>query len=311
MAHTGRRTTVPGVPGVPVRPGAPVGTGVTGVVPRRATAALLGLLRACHPEPTLAVTAVITALAAVSGHGPLGCLLLGSAVLTGQLSVGWCNDRLDLARDIAAGRLDKPLVSGAVGPRVVAFAAGCALALCVPLSLANGLAAGAAHLAGVAAAWSYNAGVKRTLASWLPYALAFGLLPAFVTLSLPGHPWPPAWAVAAGALLGLGAHLTNVLPDIDDDLAAGVRGLPQRLGRRRARLLGPVPLLAACAVLVLGPPGPPGTAGWTALALTAAPAAATALPAAAGPRSRLPFLATLATAAAAVALLLLRGGALA
>ncbi|GHH85626.1 membrane protein [Streptomyces sulfonofaciens] len=278
---------------------------------RRVVSPARALLRACHPEPTLAVTALITLLAAASGHGPAGCLLLASAVLTGQLSVGWCNDRADLARDTAAKRRDKPLVTGGATPRTVALAAGCALALCIPLSLANGPAAGAAHLTGVAAAWSYNLGVKRTRASWLPYALAFGLLPAFVTLSLPGRPWPPAWSLAAGALLGLGAHITNVLPDIDDDVAAGVRGLPQRLGGRWARLLGPLPLVAASAVLALAPPGPPGAAGWAALVVTAALAVATALPGRSGTRSRVPFLATLAMAATAVTLLVLHGGALA
>ncbi|MCB5909263.1 UbiA family prenyltransferase [Streptomyces pinistramenti] len=279
--------------------------------PRSPRAVLTGLFRACHPEPALAVTALITVLAAASGRSPLGCLLVAAAVCTGQLSVGWCNDRVDIGRDTDAGRSDKPLVAGAAGPRTVAFAAVCALALCVPLSWASGPAAGAAHLAGVAAAWSYNLGVKKTVASWLPYALAFGLLPAFVTLGLPGRPWPPAWSVAAGALLGVGAHVTNVLPDIDADLAAGVRGLPQRLGLRRARLLAPVPLLGASAVLVFAPPGPAGAAGWAAFAGTAVAAVGTVLPARAGSRSRLPFLATLAMAGTAVALLLLRGTALA
>ena len=147
-------------------------------------------------------------------------------MLTGQLSVGWSNDVIDLDRDLAADRRDKPLVTGALPARAVAAAAGCALALCVPLSLASGWRAGMAHLTGVAAAWAYNLGVKRTALSWLPYALGFALLPAFVTLGLPGHPWPPPWLTAAGALLGVGAHFTNVLPDIDADLAAGIRHLP-------------------------------------------------------------------------------------
>lgn len=288
--------------------GVPAPGGTVGVAPQRFAAVALGLLRACHPEPTAAVTALITAFAAASGRSALGCLLVASAVLTGQLSVGWCNDRADFGRDTAAGRRDKPLVTGVVAPRAVAVAAGCALGLCVPLSLASGLAAGAAHLTGVAAAWGYDLGVKRTAASWLPYVLAFGLLPAFVTLGLPGHPWPPAWSMAAGALLGMGAHFTNVLPDIDADLAAGVRGLPQRLGRRRTRALAPVPLLAASALLVFGPPGPPGAAGWAGLAVTAALAVATVLPSRAGSDSRRPFLATLAMAATAVALFLLHGG---
>ena len=282
-----------------------------GLTPRQPGRTAVGLLRSCHPEPTVAVTVLITALAAASGRGPLGCLLVGAAVFTGQLSVGWCNDLVDLERDTAAGRRDKPLAAGAVSPRAVAVAAGCALGLCVPLSCASGFAAGLAHLTGVAAAWGYNLGVKRTVFSWLPYALGFGLLPAFVTLGLPGHPWPPAWSLAAGALLGVGAHFTNVLPDIDADLAAGVRGLPQRLGRRRTRMLAPVPLLAAAATLVLGPSGPPGASGWAALAVTGAFAPATILRAGAGDRSRLPFLSTLAMAVTAVALLLLHGAALA
>lgn len=272
---------------------------------------MAGLVRACHPEPVIVVTALVTALAVASGRSAGGCALVAGAILTGQLSVGWCNDRLDAGRDIATGRRDKPLVTGAVAARTVTAAAAAALALCVPLSLASGPAAGAAHLVGVAAAWSYNLGVKRTAVSWLPYAVGFGLLPAFVTLGLPGHPWPPAWSTAAGALLGVGAHITNVLPDIDADLAGGVRGLPHRLGHRRSRALAPVPLFAAAALLAFGPPGPAGPAGWTALTVTGALALATAVPASAGSPSRLPFLATLLTAAAAVGLLLLHGGSLA
>ncbi|WP_237404505.1 UbiA family prenyltransferase [Actinacidiphila reveromycinica] len=272
---------------------------------------LRGLVRACHPEPTVAVTVLVTALAAASGRGVGGCALVVAAVLSGQASVGWCNDVVDVARDRAAGRTDKPLVAGAPRPRDAAVAARVALAVCVAASLACGPAAGAAHLAGVAAAWAYNLGVKRTAWSWLPYAVGFGLLPAFVTLGLPGHPGPPGWAVAAAALLGVGAHVTNVLPDIDADLAAGVRGLPQRLGCRRSRLLAPVPLLAAAVALVLGPPGPVGRTGWAALAVTGMLALATVRSAGGDARSRLPFLTTLAMAATSVALLLLNGGALA
>jgi 4-hydroxybenzoate polyprenyltransferase len=270
----------------------------------------LGLLRASHPAPSVTVTAVITALAAASGRGAAGSVLVALSVLCGQLSVGWCNDRVDLRRDISTGRHDKPLVVGAVSPRAVAVAAGCALALCVPLSLANGLLAGAAHLVGVAAAWSYNLGLKRTVLSPLPYALGFGLLPAFVTLALPGHPWPAAWATAAAALLGVGAHAANVLPDIDGDLGTGVRGLPQRLGLRRTRVLAAAALLAASVVLVLGPPGPIGAGGWGGLGATSVLALAVGLPARSHPHSRVPFLAALGLAVIDVALLLLRGAAL-
>lgn len=269
---------------------------------------------AAHPVPALTVTVLITVLAAASGYTLAGCLLVAAAVLAGQLSVGWSNDRVDMRRDIAAGRSDKPLATGRVRAGTVFAAAGCALAASVPLSLANGLLAGAVHLAAVAAAWSYNLGVKRTAASWLPYAIGFGLLPAFVTLGLPGRPWPAPWVVAAGALLGVGAHFTNVLPDIEVDLAAGVRGLPQRLGRRWAGTLAVLPLLGASVALVFGPRGEPGPAGWGALAVTASLAlGAAVLPEAGygqGRNSRAPFLGALAIAAVDVVLLLLRGTAL-
>lgn len=264
------------------------------------------LLRSCHPEPALAVTVFATALAVAAGRGVAGCAAVAAAVLTGQLSVGWCNDAVDVRRDTEGGRRDKPVAAGELPPRTVAFAAGAALALCVPLSLSGGAAAGAAHLAGVAAGWAYNLALKHTVLSPLPYAVAFGALPAFVTLGLPSPSWPAWWAVVAGASLGVGAHLVNVLPDIEADLAAGVRGLPQRLGRARCRWLAPSVMLAAVGVLVAGPPGPVGAASWV-LAGTAGAVAVVGTAAPSRPRSRWPFRAAIAVAGLAVTQLLLRG----
>ncbi|AXG76448.1 UbiA family prenyltransferase [Streptomyces paludis] len=232
----------------------------------RGAAALLG---SCHPGPTAAVTLLVAGLAVAAGRSGPGTALAVAAVLTGQLSVGWSNDAVDAARDTAAGRTAKPVVGGAVGVRTVWTAALAALALCVPLSLGCGPLAGAVHLAGVAAAWAYNLRLKRTVLSWLPYAVGFASLPAFVTLGLPGRPWPPWWVTAAAALVGVGAHLGNVLPDIASDLALGVRGWPQRLGPDTVRLLLPVPLVAATVLLALGRPDALGAAA-VALALGAA-----------------------------------------
>jgi 4-hydroxybenzoate polyprenyltransferase len=281
----------------------------TEAVPSR-TGAPVALLLAAHPAPAFAVTAMATAFAAAVGRGPSGCLLVGLAVLSGQLCVGWSNDVIDVRRDIAAGRRDKPLASGGLATTAAGTAAFGAGAACVPLSLASGTPAGAAHLTGVAAALGYNAVLKRTRWSWLPYAVAFGLLPAFVTLGLRGHPWPPGWLLVAVALLGVGAHLTNVLPDIDADVADGVRGLPHRLGHTRSRALAALALLGASVLLTLGPSGPPGPVGWTGLTAATALTAAACLPRVRTPDSRLPFLLTLALSALDVTLLLLRGATL-
>ncbi|CAM5580479.1 membrane protein [Streptomyces avidinii] len=257
------------------------------------------LVAACHPLPAAAVTLFAAALTAAAGHGPAGTAVTVGAVAAGQLSVGWCNDRADLRRDLAAGRRDKPLVAGTASAVAVTWAAGLALLICVPLSLACGLLAGSVHLLGVAAAWAYNLRLKRTAASWLPYALAFGLLPAFVTLGLPGTSWPPPWLTAAAALLGAGAHFANVLPDIEDDLATGVVGLPQRLGARASAAAAGLLVLGSTATLVVGPPGPVTAYGRLLLVMTTA----ALLLAARRPTGRLPFLTTMAVAGADVILL--------
>jgi 4-hydroxybenzoate polyprenyltransferase len=266
------------------------------------------LLRSCHPEPTAAVTAMVTALAATTGRGTAGVLLVFAAVLAGQLSIGWLNDYLDADRDAAVGRADKPVVTGAVSARTVGVAGAVAAVACVPLSLASGVLAGVVHLVATAAGWAYDLGVKATSWSVVPYVVCFGLLPVFVVLGLPGAPVPPWWLPAAGALLGAGAHFANVLPDLDDDAATGVRGLPHRLGAARSRVAAAVLLLAATVVLAVAAPLPAALA-W-AVPVVGAGVLAAGFRAGRRPGSRAPFRAVLVVAGVAVALLIASGPAL-
>lgn len=251
------------------------------------------------------MTTFAAVLAVAWGSGLGGSVLVTVAVLLGQLSIGWSNDRIDADRDVAGGRGAKPLVRGFVGRATLSRAAGAALGTCVVVSLANGWLPGAVHLACVGSGWVYNLGLKRTLASFLPYALAFGLLPSFVTLGLLAPRWAAAWVTVAAALLGVGAHVANALPDIPDDLVAGVRGLPQRLGPRGARLLAPVPLVAASVLVTFAPAGPPPPLAWAGLGLSAVLLAVVAYGAhRPGARwRRLPFPAALTIAAIDVAVL--------
>lgn len=225
-----------------------------GAAPQRSeqTGCMTGLLRASHLQPTLAVTAIATALALSVGRGA-GTAWVTLAVLAGQLSVGWSNDYIDRDRDRLAGRADKPIPSGAVPADVVGAAAVVAAVACVPLSLLSGWRAGLVHLAAVALAWLYNLWLKGTAVSVVPFALAFGALPAFVSLGLPGSPLPPAWAITAAALLGAGAHFVNTLADLDEDERTGVRGLPHRLGAQTSLLVGVVLLLSANLVIAVAP----------------------------------------------------------
>lgn len=210
------------------------------------------LLRAAHAGPALAVVVLSLLLGVAADLGPARLVLVGLAVLAGQLSVGWSNDLLDEARDRAVARPDKPLATGEVSTRAVRVACALAVLATVVLSFACGVAAGLVHLLCVASAWAYNAGLKSTAWSWLPYAVSFGGLTVFVSLAGQPPALPAWWVPVAGALLGVGAHLVNVLPDISDDEATGVRGLPHRIGARLLPAAAVAVLVAATLVVVLG-----------------------------------------------------------
>ena len=64
------------------------------------------------------------------------------------------------------------------------------------------------------------------------YLLGFGPLPAYATSTVPGHPAPTWYVTVAAALVGLGTHFANVLPDLAADRATGVNGLPQQVAAR-------------------------------------------------------------------------------
>ncbi len=219
----------------------------------------------------------------MAGRGP-GTAWVVLAVLAGQLFVGWSNDYLDRRLDAEAGREDKPLARGELEPRTVAIAAAVALVAVIPLSLASGLPAAAVHLAAIASATAYNLRLKATWLSAVPYALSFGLLPAFVTLGLSPPHWPPAWVMLAAALIGVGGHFAQARPDVEHDRRQGVRGLPERTGDRGSAIAAAAFLAAGAAVIALA-----SRNGLPLVALVPAAGAAIAT-------ARLAFLLTLLTA---------------
>jgi 4-hydroxybenzoate polyprenyltransferase len=264
------------------------------------------LVAATHAGPAAAVTVVATLLAVAAGVPAPRVALICAAVLAGQASIGWSNDWLDADRDRAVARPDKPVVQGAVTPGVLRWAALAAAALAVVLSLLLGPAPGILLLVLVASGWAYNAGLKRTPASLVPYCTGFGALPAGVVAAAPGTPAAPWWLIAAGAALGGAAHFANVAPDVADDLATGVRGLPHRVGAVASAVACAALLGGATLLLVLGPAGPPGVAGWTGLAV-AAPAVVVAASAGRPRLSRVAFPAIMLLVVLDVVLLLVGG----
>jgi 4-hydroxybenzoate polyprenyltransferase len=206
------------------------------------------LIIASHPGPSLAITAMTTLLAAEAAPHGTGPVLVAPAMLAGQLSVGWSNDACDARRDAAAGRADKPVATGAISVRAVWTAAIVALVASLAMALAIGVLTALILVVIIGAAWAYNLGLKSTPWSGVMYVAGFGPIPAYAASTLPGHPAPGWLVTAAAALIGLGAHFANVLPDLAADEATGVRGLPQQVASR----WGPAAVRAAALVLLLG-----------------------------------------------------------
>jgi 4-hydroxybenzoate polyprenyltransferase len=213
------------------------------------------LVIASHPGPSLAITAMATVLAAEAAPTGFGPVLVAPAMLAGQLSVGWSNDACDAARDVAAGRTDKPVARGEISVRSLWVAAVVSVVAALGLAAAISLLTMGILALLVGAGWAYNLGLKSTPWSGVMYLLGFGPLPAYAASTLPGQPAPRFWVCVAAGLVGLGAHFVNVLPDLAADLSSGVRGLPQlvaaRWGPGAARAAALVLLLSASALLVV------------------------------------------------------------
>ncbi|MGZ0712372.1 UbiA family prenyltransferase (plasmid) [Coraliomargarita sp. W4R53] len=216
---------------------------------------IAALWRSSHPGPSVVVTLVALTLGIAVGLAPWRIIVLSVAIFCGQLSVGISNDAIDVERDRIAGRDDKPLARGDVSLRAAWITTFASLALAIALSFILSWEMGIAHVIFLVSAWSYNAWLKSSVISVVPFIVSFGLLPSLVTLSAENPVVAPIWAGVAGGALGIAIHLTNVLPDLEDDAMTGVRGLPHRLGRRASAVLAALALVVGAVAVLVGPGG--------------------------------------------------------
>jgi len=268
-----------------------------------------------HPGPTLVVTALALALGIATALEPWRLALLTASVFAGQLSVGISNDALDAARDREVGRADKPIARGDVTIGVAWAAAFGLLGLALVVSVPLGWMMLAAHALALGSAWAYNAGLKSTPWSIVPFLVSFGIFPSLATLSAPDPAFATGWAWIGGASLGAAVHLTNVLPDLDDDARTGVRGLPHRLGPRAAAVVAALAVAAGAVAVLLGAAGGDLAAvtpvSWVFFAAVVAVAVVTAWRAITRPPTRALFRLVMLAALLLATQLVASGGALA
>jgi 4-hydroxybenzoate polyprenyltransferase len=194
---------------------------------------ILGLLKASHFGPTVLVMAITYVLSRTQ-FSISDSLFIAFAVLLGQFVVGWSNDLIDFPRDKAAMRVKKPLVAGTITEATLRTSIGVALlgALIVSLLSPLGISGTAIHFLGLLSATAYNLKLKSTLLSVVPYMVSFGALPWAIYIAAGTK--PPTWIVLGFVLISSAFHFLNVLKDLESDIAQGVLGLPQVLGRRKS-----------------------------------------------------------------------------
>lgn len=214
------------------------------------------LLRAAHPRQALLTAGGLAIAAALTGRAGREVALVLATVLVGQAILGWHNDLVDRTRDATRLPSGKPVADGYLDPGTAWFALACGVLLVVPLSVQNGVTAGAAYLASLAVGLLANVVLRRSWLSWLPWAVAYALYPYFLSYGgwggdATGDP-PQVAIVALAAALGVGVHVLCALPGLVADHEDGVRSLPLRIAMR----------LGATRLLVL-------TLAWTVLVLVA------------------------------------------
>jgi 4-hydroxybenzoate polyprenyltransferase len=194
---------------------------------------LVGLLKASHFGPTMLVVSITYVLSRTQ-FSATDSLFISFAVLLGQFFVGWSNDLIDFPRDKAAMRMKKPLVAETITEAKLRISIGVALlgALIVSLLSPLGVNGTAIHFLGLLSATAYNLKLKSTLLSVVPYMVSFGALPWAIYIAAGTK--PPTWIVLGFVLISSAFHFLNVLKDLESDIAQGVLGLPQVLGRRKS-----------------------------------------------------------------------------
>ena len=205
---------------------------------------IVGLAQASHFGPSLLVTALSYFFAQLYWQ-PGSALIIALGFFSGQLIVGWSNDLVDYADDLSHQRMNKPLVGGLITRKYLQAWLAAMVPISIVLNLFGPLGFVGGGLSFFAIAWAlgYNFYFKFNIFSPLPYAVAFAILPSCMAYSQ--DKTPPTWMWLGGALFGMAAHFLNVLKDMDQDHASGIKGLPQRCGKTGS-------IIAAIILIALG-----------------------------------------------------------
>jgi 4-hydroxybenzoate polyprenyltransferase len=214
----------------------------------RAVAARWTTFELLHPIPSLLTTLAAMGFAAIFGIGPRDRRFwwIAAIMLLVQFSISALNEWADADLDRRAGRR-RPIPLGVVSPSVaLGVAVVCAVGAFL-LSVLSDLGAFALLLVGVGTAcgWAYDLWLKSTPLSFVPFAIAFPLMPFWIG-ALASRPLTSlAVLFVGGSPLATAIHLADAIPDRDRDREAGLKTLAVALRKPGAEM-------AAAGLLLLG-----------------------------------------------------------
>jgi 4-hydroxybenzoate polyprenyltransferase len=206
------------------------------------------VLELFHPIPSLLTTVAALGFAWIFGIGPRDPRFgsIGAIMLLVQFSISALNEWADAELDRRAGRR-RPIPLGLVSRgAALATAVVCAVGaflLCV-LSSLGPLALLLVGL-GTACGWAYDLWLKATPLSFVPFAVAFPLMPFWIGV-LAGRPLTSLLVLfLGGSPLATTIHLADAIPDRDRDRESGLKTLAVVLGKPGAEM-------ATAGLLLLG-----------------------------------------------------------
>lgn len=214
------------------------------------------ILAMLHPLPVIMTVLAAGAFAVVADTGHLrgdGSVVVLVVIGLSQIAIAVYNDIRDLDMDVEA-HSERALASGTVSvaaARALVMAAGLGS---VALAFQRGFLSGVLVAVGTVSGLLYSSTFKRTTWSWVPFAVAFPLLPVWVFVAvgrIPDHVWT---IFVIGVPLAVAIHLADSLPDIETDVTFGAGGLGPALGLdRAARACWTATLLASLLAAALCP----------------------------------------------------------
>lgn len=206
----------------------------TSATPTSLPPAWVSLLRLVHPFPSGVVAGVTVAFVFLADASP-GVRLpptLGLGMLCIQFAIGILNDLVDVEDD-RANKPWKALARGLVPLAAARVVMGALIVTGLVLAGTYGTGSLAIAMAGLACGVAYDLRLKRTAWSWLPFAVAFPLIPIWAFVATDAWADLLWWTLPLGAALGYALHLANQAPDIAAE--GEIRGAAHRMGTERAR----------------------------------------------------------------------------